>query len=123
MQNLYASQGNVMAPDVASPSNLWTLVFYTDGYMGLDWYQWIPIQNEPLESETMTITEEEASITVTFPWFDSVRDLMNAIQDLEAKNDETTLWWAASTIFIAKWDDTLKKYRYAGRYMSLKTDE
>lgn len=119
MQNLYVSQGNVMAPDVPSSSNMWVLVFYSDGYMQMDWYQWVPIESAALESETTTLKIEGETITVTYPWFDSVRDLMNAILDLEAKEDETVLWWGAVGLVIAKWDDKLKKYRYAARYKSL----
>lgn len=112
-----------MGPDVPSPSNMWALVFYLGVCFFLEGCQWVPIESEALAAETATIeipgengTPEK--ITVTYPWFDSMRDLLNNRLDAEKGKDDS-LYWRVGNMYIAQWDEKTKKYRYSVRYMSL----
>ena len=114
MQSSLSGLGDIMGPDVPSPSNMWALTFYI-GYCGtLQGCQWVPIENKPFEAETATAVDPKGQeITATYPWFDSMRDLCTASLD----PDEDSLFWRISNVYVAKWDDELKKFRYSVRYI------
>ena len=114
MQSSLSGLGDIMGPDVPSPSNMWALTFYI-GYCGqLQGCQWVPIENKPFEAETATAIDPTGKeITATYPWFDSMRDLCTA----SIEPDEDSLFWRISNVYVAKWDDELKKFRYSVRYI------
>lgn len=105
-----------MGPDVPSPSNMWALTFYVGFCMQMQGCQWVPIENKPFEAETATVTVEGQEITATYPWFDSMRDLCTQFTEAQDGQDDRQFWWL-SNVFIAKWDDKLKKFRYSMRYI------
>ena len=117
MQNSLSGLGDIMGPDVPSPSNMWALTFYI-GYCGtLQGCQWVPIENKPFEAETATaIGPEGKEITATYPWFDSMRDLCTQFIEAAEGKDDRQFWWL-SDVYVAKWDDKLKKFRYSMRYI------
>ena len=106
-----------MGPDVPSPSNMWVLTYYM-GYCGqLQGCQWVPIENKPFEAETATVIDSKGQeIKVTYPWFDSMRDLWTALIEV-MELDEYSLFWRICNVCVAKWDDKLKKFRYSVRYI------
>lgn len=117
MQSSLSGLGDIMGPDVPSPSNMWALTFYI-GYCGtLQGCQWVPIENKPFEAETATAIDPTGKeITATYPWFDSMRDLCT--QFLEAQDGKDNReFWRLSDVYVAKWDDKLKKFRYSMRYI------
>ena len=115
MQNSLSSLGDIMGPDVPSPSNMWALVFYLGFCAQMQGCQWVPIENEPFEAETATVTVKGQEITATYPWFDSIRELVEAEDD--------SLFWRISNVLVAKWDDKLKKFRYSMRYIDFNVSE
>lgn len=117
MQSSLSGLGDIMGPDVPSPSNMWALTFYI-GYCGtLQGCQWVPIENKPFEAETATAIDPEGKeITATYPWFDSMRDLCTQFIEAAEGKDEREFWWL-SDVYVAKWDDKLKKFRYSMRYI------
>lgn len=117
MQSSLSGLGDIMGPDVPSPSNMWALTFYI-GYCGqLQGCQWVPIENRPFEAETATAMDPTGKeITATYPWFDSMRDLCIASINADA-NSKDGLFWRISNVYVAKWDDKLKKFRYSVRYI------
>lgn len=124
MQSSLSGFGDIMGPDVPSPSNMWALTFYIGFCMQMQGCQWVPIENKPFEAEMATVTvpklDKDAEgmdrITVTYPWFDSMRDLWNQyVEANEGKDDRP--FWRGSNVAIAKWDDKLKKFRYSMRYI------
>ena len=106
-----------MGPDVPSPSNMWAFTLYIGYCMSIQGCQWVPIENKPLEAETATAVDPTGhEITVTYPWFDSMRDLCTAL--IEAQNGkDNRQFWRLSNVYVAKWDDKLKKFRYSMRYI------
>ena len=115
MQNSLSSLGDIMGPDVPSPSNMWALVFYLGFCAQMQGCQWVPIENESFEAETATVTVKGQEITATYPWFDSIRELVEA-------EDDSLFWWI-SNVLVAKWDDKLKKFRYSMRYIDFNVSE
>ena len=117
MQSSLSGLGDIMGPDVPSPSNMWALTFYI-GYCGtLQGCQWVPIENKPFEAETATAIDPTGKeITATYPWFDSMRDLCTASINADA-NSKDGLFWRISNVYVAKWDEELKKFRYSVRYI------
>ena len=117
MQSSLSGLGDIMGPDVPSPSNMWALTFYI-GYCGtLQGCQWVPIENKPFEAETTTAIDPTGKeITATYPWFDSMRDLCTQFIEAAEGRDEREFWWL-SDVYVAKWDDKLKKFRYSMRYI------
>ena len=117
MQSSLGSLGDIMGPDVPSPSNMWALTFYIGYCMSIQGCQWVPIENKPFEAETATAIDHKGQeITATYPWFDSMRDLCTA--SIEAhEDDEDSRFWRISNVYVAKWDDKLKKFRYSVRYI------
>ena len=117
MQSSLSGLGDIMGPDVPSPSNMWALTYYI-GYCGtLQGCQWVPIENKPFEAETATAIDPTGKeITVTYPWFDSMRDLCTQVREVENGKDNRQFWWL-SDVYVAKWDDKLKKFRYSMRYI------
>ena len=121
MQSSLGSLGDIMGPDVPSPSNMWALTFYLGSCLELQGCQWVPIENKPFEAETATAVDPTGKeITATYPWFDSMRDLCTA----SLEPDEDSLFWRISNVYVAKWDDKLKKFRYSVRYIDpISTDQ
>ena len=117
MQSSLSGLGDIMGPDVPSPSNMWALTFYI-GYCGtLQGCQWVPIENKPFEAETATAIDPTGKeITATYPWFDSMRDLCTASIEVDAESEEG-LFARISNVYVAKWDDKLKRFRYSLRYI------
>ena len=117
MQSSLSGLGDIMGPDVPSLSNMWALTYYI-GYCGtLQECQWVPIENKPFEAETATAVDPEGQErTVTYPWFDSMRDLCTQVREAAEGKDEREFWWL-SDVYVAKWDDKLKKFRYSMRYI------
>ena len=117
MQSSLSGLGDIMGPDVPSPSNMWALTFYI-GYCGtLQGCQWVPIENKPFEAETATaVGPEGKEITATYPWFDSMRDLCTQFIEASEGKDDRQFWWL-SDVYVAKWDEELKKFRYSVRYI------
>ena len=117
MQSSLSGLGDIMGPDVPSPSNMWALTFYMGYCSQLQGCQWVPIENKPFEAETATAIDTKGQeITATYPWFDSMRDLCTA--SIEAhEDDEDSRFWTISNVYVAKWDDELKKFRYSVRYI------
>lgn len=116
MQSSLSGFGDIMGPDVPSPSNMWALTFYVGFCMQMQGCQWVPIENKPFEAETATVTVEGQEISVTYPWFDSMRDLCTQFIEAQDGKDDSKFWWL-SNVFVAKWDDKLKKFRYSMRYI------
>ena len=121
MQSSLSGLGDIMGPDVPSPSNMWALTFYLGSCLELRGCQWVPIENKPFEAETATAVDPTGKeITATYPWFDSMRDLCTA----SLEPDEDSLFWRISNVYVAKWDDKLKKFRYSMRYIDpISTDQ
>lgn len=114
MQSSLGSLGDIMGPDVPSPSNMWALTFYLGSCLQMQGCQWVPIENKPFEAETATAIDPNGQeIKATYPWFDSMRDLCTA----SIEPDEDSLFWRISNVYVAKWDDELKKFRYSVRYI------
>ena len=114
MQSSLGSLGDIMGPDVPSPSNMWALTFYLGSCLEIRGCQWVPIENKPFEAETATAVDPTGEeIKATYPWFDSMRDLCTA----SLEPDEDSLFWRISNVYVAKWDDKLKKFRYSVRYI------
>lgn len=122
MQSSLSGLGDIMGPDVPSPSNMWALTFYVGFCMQMQGCQWVPIENRPFEAETATATVEGQEITVTYPWFDSMRDLCTQFIEAQDGKDDRKFWWL-SNVFVAKWDDKLKKFRYSMRYIDFNVSE
>ena len=122
MQNSLSSFGDIMGPDVPSQSNMWALVFYAGFCMTMQGCQWVPIENKPFEAETATVTVKGQEITVTYPWFDSMRDLCTQFTEAKDGKDDRP-FWGLSNVFIAKWDDKLKKFRYSMRYIDFNVNK
>lgn len=117
MQSSLGSLGDIMGPDVPSPSNMWALTFYIGYCMSIQGCQWVPIENKPFEAETATAVDPEGQErTVTYPWFDSMRDLCTASINADVNSKDGLFWWL-SDVYVAKWDDKLKKFRYSMRYI------
>ena len=117
MQSSLGSLGDIMGPDVPSSSNMWALTFYLGSCLELQGWQWVPIENKPVEAETATAADPTGKeITVTYPWFDSMRDLCTASIETHEDNEDN-LFWRISNVYVAKWDDKLKKFRYSVRYI------
>lgn len=115
MQSSLSSLGDIMGPDVPSPSNMWILTFYLGFCLQMQGCQWVPIENKPFEAETATAVDPEGQeITATYPWFDSMRDLCTVSVDADS---EEGLFARISNVYVAKWDDKLKKFRYSMRYI------
>ena len=116
MQNMLKSLGNIVGPDVSSPSNMWIFTILYDAVFESDLYQWVPIENKPLESENVSFTPAGGTLTtVKMKWYDSMRELfldwLLIFADLKLQNGE-------AFIIIAKWDDTKKANKYSVRVMS-----
>ena len=123
MQSSLSSLGDIMGPDVPSPSNMWALTFYLGSCLQMQGCQWVPIENKPFEAETATAIDPKGQErTVTYPWFDSMRDLCTQVTEVENGKDKREFWWL-SNVYVAKWDDKLKKFRYSVRYIDFNVSE
>lgn len=122
MQSLLSGFGDIMGPDVPSPSNMWALTFYVGFCIQMQGCQWVPIENKPFEAETATVTVKGQEITVTYPWFDSMRDLCTQFIEAQDSKDYRQFLWLFN-VFVAKWDDKLKKFRYSMRYIDFNVSE
>ena len=112
MQNMINNLGNIVGPDVPSPSDMWMLTYLYDGVLDMDLYQWVPIENKPLENENISFTPAGGTLTtIKMKWYDSMRELF--LEDLPTLKLEK----GESFIIIAKWDDTKKAYKYSIRVM------
>ena len=116
MQNMIKNLGNIVGPDVPSPSDMWILTNLYDGVFESDLYQWVPIESKSLEDENISFTSvDEASTTIKTQWYDSMRELfldwLLIFADLKLQNGERF-------IIIAKWDDIKKANKYSVRVMS-----
>ena len=117
MQSSLSGLGDIMGPDVPSPSNMWALTFYVGYCLQIQGCQWVPIENKPFEAETATAIDPTGKeIKATYPWFDSMRDLCTASINADADSKDG-LFWRISNVYVAKWDDKLKKFRYSMRYI------
>ena len=117
MQNMIKNLGNIVGPDVPSPSDMWILTNLYDGVSESDLYQWVPIESKSLEDENISV--DEASTTIKTKWYDSMRELfldwLLIFADLKLQNGE-------AFIIIAKWDDTKKANKYSVRVMFSEAD-
>lgn len=114
MQNMLKSLGNIVGPDVSSPSNMWIFTILYDAVFESDLYQWVPIENKPLESENVSFTPAGGTLTtVKMEWYDSMRELFLEWPNIFA----LTLQNGEHFIIIAKWDDIKKAYKYSIRVM------
>ena len=115
MQNMLKSLGNIVGPDVPSPSNMWMFTMLYDAVFESDLYQWVPIESKSLEDENISFTPvDKTSTTIKTRWYDSMRELFLEWTDifaLKLQNDE-------HFIIIAKWDDIKKANKYSVRVMS-----
>ena len=117
MQSSLGSLGDIMGPDVPSPSNMWALTFYLGSCLEMRGCQWVPIENKPFEAETATAIDPTGKeIKATYPWFDSMRDLCTQFMEAYDGKDDRE-FWLLSDVYVAKWDDELKKFRYSVRYI------
>ena len=119
MQNMLKSLGNIVGPDVPSPSNMWIFTMLYDAVFESDLYQWVPIESKSLEDENISFTPvDKTSTTIKTRWYDSMRELFLEwlnIFALKLQNDE-------HFIIIAKWDDIKKANKYSVRVMSFKVN-
>ena len=115
MQNMLKSLGNIVGPDVPSPSDMWIFTVLYDAVFESDLYQWVPIESKSLEDENISFTPvDQASTTIKTQWYDSMRELFLEWTDifgLKLQNGERF-------IIIAKWDDIKKANKYSVRVMS-----
>ena len=119
MQNMIKNLGNIVGPDVPSPSDMWIFTILSDTWFESDLYQWVPIESKSLEDENISFTPvDQTSTTIKTQWYDSMRELfldwLN-IFALKLQNDE-------HFIIIAKWDDIKKANKYSVRVMSFKVN-
>ena len=112
MQNMIKNLGNIVGPDVPSPSDMWMFTYLYDGVFEMDLYQWVPIENKPLEDENISFTPVGGTLTtIKMKWYDSMRELfLEGLPDFKLENGERF-------IIIAKWDDIKKAYKYSIRVM------
>ena len=119
MQNMLKSLGNIVGPDVPSPSDMWIFTVLYDAVFESDLYQWVPIESKSLEDENISFTPvDQTSTTIKTRWYDSMRELFLEWTDifaLKLPNDE-------HFIIIAKWDDIKKANKYSVRVMSFKVN-
>ena len=113
MQNMIKNLGNIVGPDLPSPSDMWILTNLYDGVFESDLYQWVPIESKSLEDENISFTPVGGTLTtIKMKWYDSMRELfLEGLPDFKLENGERF-------IIIAKWDDTKKANKYSVRVMS-----
>ena len=115
MQNMLKSLGNIVGPDVPSPSDMWIFTNLYDAVFESDLYQWVPIESKSLEDENISFAPvDQASTTIKTKWYDSMPELFLEWLDifaLKLQNGERF-------IIIAKWDDIKKANKYSVRVMS-----
>ena len=115
MQNMLKSLGNIVGPDVPSPSNMWIFTILYDAVFESDLYQWVPIESKSLEDENISFTPvDKTSITIKTRWYDSMRELFLEWPDIAALKLQN----GERFIIIAKWDDIKKANKYSVRVMS-----